>query len=549
MKSYKPLITLVTGIVATALIWLGLSYVENKNAKAEFNFEADRLHETITKRLSSYEEVLTGVKAFFMASKEVSLQEWQIYFDELQFEKYYPGLQGIAYVQRVKSDRAQDELKDRLQEYGMEGFTIKPEGIRDEYFPVIFLDPLDERNAKAVGYDIFSEKIRRDAIESARKTESTSITRKIILVQEGETDVQSGLLMMIPFFTNERIGQQDTAKELDGIIDGVIRMDDFIRALVEPVYLQNMHIRIYDQNASEKNILFDSMKGGKAEWFPNRFQRSITINHYGQDWVITLEGQPAANLLPLFFGQKSKTLNLVILIVGCALSGLGFYVTRAFETTARLKKEKIADSISLKADEDIIRRQEESLLKFRENSEYLIVCIIDIENSTNITAQLSGHQAAEFYSTFHNVISKIIIAHGGTIIKSMGDAILYDFNSSYPPSKDECMQAINCCLDIIKSHQELNSKLAKKSLPRINCRISAVYGSVMSASKNGINDIFGSTVNRCSKINHFAKSNGLVISNEIHKLILKEKIYNIEKIRHDLPAEHGNGIYHASGVK
>ena len=157
MKSYKPLITLVTGIVATALIWLGLSYVENKNAKAEFNFEADRLHETITKRLSSYEEVLTGVKAFFMASKEVSLQEWQIYFDELQFEKYYPGLQGIAYVQRVKSDRAQDELKDRLQEYGMEGFTIKPEGIRDEYFPVIFLDPLDERNAKAVGYDIFSE--------------------------------------------------------------------------------------------------------------------------------------------------------------------------------------------------------------------------------------------------------------------------------------------------------------------------------------------------------------------------------------------------------
>ena len=550
MKSRKPLITFFIGLLVTAIICSGLSLMERRNAKAEFDFEADRIHQIISKRLSSYEELLRGVKAFFMASKEVSLQEWEIYFDQLRFKNFYPGLQGIAYVQRVKSEAEYDALSDRLQSYGIENFKIKPEGIRDEYFPVIFLSPMDEKNAKAVGYDIFSEQIRRNAINSARDTESTSITRKITLVQEGEKDKQSGLLMMVPFFTNERIDKHHVPKEYDGIIDGVIRMDDFSRAVIDPAFLQNMHIRIYDQEIdqelSEQNLLFDSMKKGDAESLSRRFSNSFEMQHYGQNWVVTVEGEPAANFLPLFFGEKSDTLNLAILVVGIGLSGLGFYATRAFETTARLRKEKVARSLAIKADMDIIKRQEESLLKFKEKSEYLFVCLIDIENSTNIAAKLSESESAEFYSTFHNVIGEIITAKGGVIVKSMGDAILYYFRSSSPPSIEDCRKAIDCCLEIISSNEKLNSQLNQKTAQRINYRISSVYGSVMTASKEGIRDIFGSTVNQCSKINRFAKTNGLVVSEGIRNLLDEEPSYEIKKIDHDIPAEHGGGVYHIS---
>lgn len=544
MKSRKPSIVLILGLIATGVIWTTLSYIEQKNAKAEFEFEAERIHQLIIKRISSYEGLLTGVKSFFMASKEVSLQEWDIYFDKLQFQNHYPGLQGIGYIQQVSTKKDIDELKERLLTYGMADYKIKPSGDRLEYFPVVFLEPLNHRNIKAIGYDIYSETIRRNAIESARAREATSITRKIILVQEDAKNIQSGLLMNIPFFTDERIDKQHLPRELDGIINAVIRMDDFITALVEPEILENMHMKIYDQHESEENILFDSHKNGQHKAFPVRFNHSTTLDIYDQNWIVTLEGQPAANYLPLFYGGKSKTINLIVLLVGFVLSVLGYYLTRSFATTSRLRKEKLADAISLKSDMDIIRRQEESLLKFKDDSDYVVVCIIDIKDSTLITSQLSEHEAAELYSTFDQVMSRIIISHGGTIVKSMGDAILYYFKASSTPSKSEQLPAIDCCLEMSRANAELNNNLNHGKHHQINYRISAVYGSVMSASKNDIHDIFGSTVNRCSKINRFSKTNGLVISQEIYESLKNDIGYQIDKVDDDVHSEYGDGVYH-----
>jgi len=544
MKSRKPSIVLILGLIATGVIWTTLSYIEQKNAKAEFEFEAERIHQLIIKRISSYEGLLTGVKSFFMASKEVSLQEWDIYFDKLQFQNHYPGLQGIGYIQQVSTKKDIDELKERLLTYGMADYKIKPSGDRLEYFPVVFLEPLNHRNIKAIGYDIYSEKIRRNAIESARAREATSITRKIILVQEDAKNIQSGLLMNIPFFTDERIDKQHLPRELDGIINAVIRMDDFITALIEPEVLAKMHMVIYDQQQSDKNILFNSHKNSKHKDFLPRFEHSKTLDIYDQKWIVSLEGEPAANYLPLFYGGKSKTINLIVLLVGFVLSVLGYYLTRSFATTSRLRKEKLADAISLKSDMDIIRRQEESLLKFKDDSDYVVVCIIDIKDSTLITSQLSEHEAAELYSTFDQVMSRIIISHGGTIVKSMGDAILYYFKASSTPSKSEQLPAIDCCLEMSRANAELNNNLNHGKHHQINYRISAVYGSVMSASKNDIHDIFGSTVNRCSKINRFSKTNGLVISQEIYESLKNDIGYQIDKVDDDVRSEYGDGVYH-----
>lgn len=544
MKSRKPSIVLILGLIATGVIWTTLSYIEQKNAKAEFEFEAERIHQLIIKRISSYEGLLTGVKSFFMASKEVSLQEWDIYFDKLQFQNHYPGLQGIGYIQQVSTKKDIDELKERLLTYGMADYKIKPSGDRLEYFPVVFLEPLNHRNIKAIGYDIYSEKIRRNAIESARAREATSITRKIILVQEDAKNIQSGLLMNIPFFTDERIDKQHLPRELDGIINAVIRMDDFITALIEPEVLAKMHMVIYDQQQSDKNILFNSHKKSKHKDFLPRFEHSKTLDIYDQKWIVSLEGEPVANYLPLFYGGKSKTINLIVLLVGFVLSVLGYYLTRSFATTSRLRKEKLADAISLKSDMDIIRRQEESLLKFKDDSDYVVVCIIDIKDSTLITSQLSEHEAAELYSTFDQVMSRIIISHGGTIVKSMGDAILYYFKASSTPSKSEQLPAIDCCLEMSRANAELNNNLNHGKHHQINYRISAVYGSVMSASKNDIHDIFGSTVNRCSKINRFSKTNGLVISQEIYESLKNDIGYQIDKVDDDVRSEYGDGVYH-----
>ena len=52
-------------------------------------------------------------------------------------------------------------------------------------------------------------------------------------------------------------------------------------------------------------------------------------------------------------------------------------------------------------------------------------------------------------------------------------------------------------------------------------------------STSSVNDIFGATVNRCSKINHSAPKNGLVVDEYFYNSVKSFKEFNFEKVEHD----------------
>lgn len=68
---------------------------------------------------------------------------------------------------------------------------------------MIFLHPMNDRNQRAIGYDISSEKIRQEAIEKSMQTKDPTISRKIILVQEKDEDIQNGFLMLVPLYKSD----------------------------------------------------------------------------------------------------------------------------------------------------------------------------------------------------------------------------------------------------------------------------------------------------------------------------------------------------------
>jgi CHASE1-domain containing sensor protein len=56
------------------------------------------------------------------------------------------------------------------------------------------LEPFGGRNLRAFGYDMYSEPIRRRAMERARDNGELAYTGKVILIQETEADLQAGML-------------------------------------------------------------------------------------------------------------------------------------------------------------------------------------------------------------------------------------------------------------------------------------------------------------------------------------------------------------------
>ena len=166
---------------------------------------------------------------------------------------------------------------------------------------------------------------------------------------------------------------------------------------------------------------------------------------------------------------------------------------------------------------------EEVGVSFNNRSENYCVSIVDIVESTSLVSAIqSPDKIRTFYSTFINVMASTLKEYNGRIIKTVGDGII-----SYFPTTKEMTNigafenVIECLLSQIENQAEINSRLERQQLPGISYRISADYGRVeiaKSAASN-IEDLFGSTVNYCSKINSQASPNGVIIGNDLYRII------------------------------
>jgi class 3 adenylate cyclase len=169
----------------------------------------------------------------------------------------------------------------------------------------------------------------------------------------------------------------------------------------------------------------------------------------------------------------------------------------------------------------VIKNQRELLLEFYESQRECCVGVIDIVNSTKITANLSDAETRNFYGTFINFMASIIMEFGATVVKNIGDAILFYFPHIDITDKHSFENVIDCCMQMIDAHKEINSKMDECGLSSFSYRISAVYGSVMVGhiSTSSVADIFGSTVNACSKINRLALPNEFVIGQNLYDMV------------------------------
>ena len=211
----------------------------------------------------------------------------------------------------------------------------------------------------------------------------------------------------------------------------------------------------------------------------------------------------------------------------------------AFDSMAQ----KLQDSlIEIKEKEDVIKKQEDILLQFSDYSENYCVCMVDIMNSTKITASLSDIQTSEFYKIFLNSLAMIVRKFEGIVVKNIGDALLFYFPVINSEQKAILKKCLDCCLTIGESHDSIADQLKQQKLPVFNYRISATYGIVRIAktSTSSVNDIFGSTVNRCAKINRTAPANGLIIGEDFYKNAKTLDDFTFEKIEsHIVSPEHG----------
>src|SRR5690606_41060969 len=109
-----------------------------------------RLKAAIEERLINYEQVLAGSAGLFAVSGEVSRAEWREYVDKVDINRYYPGIEGTRYVQRIGVRQMADHIASVRAE-GVYDYLVKPLGAGPYYYPIVYLEPRTVRNRRALG--------------------------------------------------------------------------------------------------------------------------------------------------------------------------------------------------------------------------------------------------------------------------------------------------------------------------------------------------------------------------------------------------------------
>jgi class 3 adenylate cyclase len=166
-------------------------------------------------------------------------------------------------------------------------------------------------------------------------------------------------------------------------------------------------------------------------------------------------------------------------------------------------------------------------IRFSGDSIKSCVGFIDLVDSTKNTITMEGlDYIRRYYSTFINSLSNLVKSSNGRVVKNIGDCLLFYFpNTSNEKNEHSFREVIECVLKILDNRYSLNDELSKQHLPPFNFRISIDYGIVDLALVGDYSqiDLFGSTLNLCSKIN---SSSSLSIPNEI---IIGDNFYRILK--------------------
>ena len=163
--------------------------------------------------------------------------------------------------------------------------------------------------------------------------------------------------------------------------------------------------------------------------------------------------------------------------------------------SSNLSEDKFASPI-ISSDHSERDDKQSDMLKFSGMSHFCAVSVIDIVNSTKITAKIPPSKLGKFYSIFLNSVAKIVKENGGVVVKNIGDSLLYYF--AVCNTTDSCISdTFKCNLQIIEKRDKINDCLVEKGLPRLSYRISSDYGKVFVAMSaiSSIDDIFGPAVN------------------------------------------------------
>lgn len=267
---------------ATAFVAMGTQGRD----EARFENAVQNTTDRLVARLDVYISTLRGGAALFAADGGVDGEKFKRYTERLELDHWYPGIQGFGWTERLEA--------------GLDGEV-------DEVHAIQYLEPMDERNQAAIGYDMYSEPTRRAAMRRARDLGEPAMSGRVILVQEIFEEQSPGFLIYVPVYDGGEIPADVESRRarLLGFVYAPFRAYDLFDGIYGTEAEPRADITVYDGMLADTTALLFTTRTDA----PSRSRRTATVRLEiaGQPWTVLFAARPefdaasARGLVPLVF--------------------------------------------------------------------------------------------------------------------------------------------------------------------------------------------------------------------------------------------------------
>ena len=308
-----PFLLFIIASIGTAVSVMAIERSDQQRREIELDRNLTEIASALQRRVTENIALLRAGSALFAMQKDVTQEQMSEFSSDLQASGNLYGSLGLGWAPLLPVGQTPAfELAKR--ESGEADFSIWPDpfsistngGVQRQYSaPIVFLEPENRSNQRAIGYDMYADPVRRAAMEQAMDTGKPVTSGKIRLMQDREGS-GTGFMIYMPVFDARRRG---TVK---GFVYSPFRAEDFLQSAAELYRNDELEVSIYDDDIAPQNLLAQRRAAGTSG---SAMDRRIDVGNHA--WVIRISDKKSGSLsatarVTLFFGVITSLMVMAI---------------------------------------------------------------------------------------------------------------------------------------------------------------------------------------------------------------------------------------------
>ncbi|RWN36145.1 CHASE domain-containing protein [Mesorhizobium sp.] len=346
MKKFFPTVAFIA-VALISLTMAGFAYFATQEAaRIKFEATADDALNRIDSRIDLHLSLLRSTQALFDARNGgISRGEFKAFFDALGINDNFAGLRGIGFLRLARAGDEAAVERAILHDYGT-SHAVYPDTTVPWRTPIMLFEPLDASNQSSIGYDMFTDPVRREAIEKAMADDQQHATGRVQLGQEtGAAQTFTGFLVFVRLNVETAPDGIDASRSsTSGFLYAAFRARDLFQTALSRTPLLPVNIEIYDGKVDADHLLFQS-ETPPVSTFGDRLLASRKITIAGRPWTILFRptsafSQPSSRAIPVMLGLFGLLLAGTIALVARYQERAYDAVSLLHETTEKSLLEK-----------------------------------------------------------------------------------------------------------------------------------------------------------------------------------------------------------------